>query len=113
MKIRYKRAVLTTAVFVLVTALASGCTKGNSKDAESTAKQDVTITTARMVGADFTFKNGESTDDNVHTRWAKDVMGITLKNEWTVGTSDAYTTKLRLLLNSNQKLSAASLQPTQ
>lgn len=98
-----KRMLLIPVTLAIAVTLASGCSKSSDQSKNSDQK-DVTITTARVVGADVTFKNGESTDENVHTRWAKDTLGITLKNDWTVGTGDAYTTKLRLLLNSNQKL---------
>lgn len=68
------------------------------------APQDVTISLGRVVGSDNKFKNGETIEDNVHTRWAKEKFGIDFKVDWSVGTGEAYTTKLRLLLNSNGKL---------
>lgn len=72
--------------------------KGNA------GQQEVTISLGRVVGSDNKFKNGETIENNVHTKWAKEKFGINFKVDWTVGTGDAYTTKLRLLLNSNEKL---------
>lgn len=39
----------------------------------------VTITVARPVGGDVQFRDGESIDDNVHTRWAKERLGIDIQ----------------------------------
>ncbi|MBC8078792.1 MAG: extracellular solute-binding protein [Gorillibacterium sp.] len=50
------------------------------------------------------FKNGESLQDNVATRWMKDNMGITTKFLWVVGKAEDTDTKLRLALSTNDKL---------
>ncbi|MBD2871046.1 extracellular solute-binding protein [Paenibacillus arenilitoris] len=82
----------------------NGSTANSGAGGDSGANEAVTITTARIVGGDVTFKNGEDIDNNVHYKWAKDELGIILKNDWTVGTGDAFTTKLRLMVNTNEKL---------
>lgn len=66
----------------------------------------VTITTVRSVSANATFRDGENIDDNVHTRWMKDNLGIVIKNLWTTpeAQNNAYQTKLRLALSSNEPL---------
>jgi putative aldouronate transport system substrate-binding protein len=64
----------------------------------------VTLTAVRGVGPDVKFKDGETMEDNVHTRWAKEKLGIELKYLWTVvDTNDAFKTKLRLALSANQE----------
>ncbi|TLS48538.1 extracellular solute-binding protein [Paenibacillus antri] len=82
---------------------------GASAPAESEglpAKFDppVTLTVVRGVGSDVKFKDGESIEDNVHTRWAKEKLGIEIKYLWTVvDTNDAFKTKVRLALSANQQ----------
>ncbi|WNR42890.1 type 2 periplasmic-binding domain-containing protein [Paenibacillus roseipurpureus] len=68
------------------------------------AQENITITTARTLGSDYVFMNGEDINNNVHTKWAKEKLGITLKELWDVPTADAYTTKLRLTLTTNDQL---------
>lgn len=47
------------------------------------------------------FKDGESTTDNVHTRWAKEKLGVEIKTLWTGGITDgSFDTKLKLMLSS-------------
>jgi len=51
------------------------------------------------------FKEGESIEDNVHTRLVKERLGIDIKYDWVVtNTNDAYKTKLRLMLSSGEKM---------
>lgn len=65
----------------------------------------VTITTVRRIVSAAEFKNGETMDDNVHYRWAKDKLGIEIKNLWSVkDTNGAYATKLKLALSSNEEM---------
>ncbi|WP_425590377.1 sugar ABC transporter [Fictibacillus enclensis] len=65
----------------------------------------VTITTVRDVGPNTAFKNGETIANNVATRWAHDQLGITIKTLWYVpDRNDAFETKLRLMLQSGQKM---------
>ncbi|MCU6710229.1 extracellular solute-binding protein [Paenibacillus sp. J5C_2022] len=65
----------------------------------------VTITTVKRLAGAVEFKNGETADDNVHYRWAKEKLGIEIKNLWSVkDTNGAYATKLKLALSSNEKM---------
>lgn len=51
------------------------------------------------------FKEGESIENNVHTQIIKDQLGIEIKYDWVVtNTNDAYKTKLRLMLSSEEKM---------
>ncbi|WP_308637181.1 extracellular solute-binding protein [Paenibacillus silvisoli] len=92
----------------------SGTTANN---AEEPAKSDelpmtngkydppIEITTVRQVGPDQKFKNGETLDNNVFTKWLKDRLGIGIKTLWTTPTTnDAYKTKLMLSLSANEPL---------
>ncbi|WP_127531652.1 extracellular solute-binding protein [Paenibacillus kobensis] len=65
----------------------------------------VTITYLRPWGPDVKFKSGEDENNNVHTKWAHDKLGIDLKNLWTApSTNNAFETKLRLTLATNEKM---------
>ncbi|WP_442951728.1 extracellular solute-binding protein [Paenibacillus sp. GYB006] len=100
-----------------LTAVLSGCGNGGNKEAEPSTpsaplelkdgKYDppVTISYLRPWGPDVTFKTGEDQDNNVHTKWAKEKLGIELKNEWvSPSTNNAFETKLRLSLASNAQM---------
>ncbi|MCR8657320.1 extracellular solute-binding protein [Paenibacillus endoradicis] len=51
------------------------------------------------------FKAGESIENNIHTQMIKDQLGIEIKYDWVVtNTNDAYKTKLRLMLSSEEKM---------
>lgn len=57
----------------------------------------ITITYLRPWGPDVQFKSGEDQDNNVHATWAKEQLGIELKNQWvSPSTNNAFETKLRL-----------------
>jgi putative aldouronate transport system substrate-binding protein len=65
----------------------------------------VTITTIRGEDPTAKFKNGESYLDNVHTRWAKDTLGVEIKTLWTAPMGDgSFDTKLKLMLSSGDKM---------
>ncbi|ANE45466.1 sugar ABC transporter [Paenibacillus swuensis] len=65
----------------------------------------ITITTVRGIDASVKFKNNETMDDNVHYKWAKEKLGIEIKNLWTANyANDGFNTKLRLALSANKEL---------
>ncbi|WP_440111503.1 extracellular solute-binding protein [Paenibacillus sp. QZ-Y1] len=67
--------------------------------------EPVTISTVFPVSSNLKFKNGENIEDNVHTKWAKETLGIDIKYLWTVSEqNNAYQTKLRLMLTSGQEM---------
>lgn len=125
--IRMTKSVQKTAAVMLtaamLTALAA-CSSGNNKpdpgdsaepttasgesfDATKLTQYDppITLTTVRQVGPDVKYKNGESLDNNVFTKWLKDKMGINIKTLWTTpSTNDAYQTKLMLTLSAGEQL---------
>ncbi|MFC4776683.1 ABC transporter substrate-binding protein [Paenibacillus sp. GCM10023252] len=49
------------------------------------------------------FRDGESIEDNVHTRWAKEKLGIQITYDWTTS-PDQCTNKIRLAMAGNQQL---------
>lgn len=63
----------------------------------------VSITMVRGEDPTAKFKNGENYTDNVHTRWAKDTLGVELKTLWTSSSVD-YDTKLKLMLSSGDQM---------
>ncbi|MDQ6419883.1 extracellular solute-binding protein [Paenibacillus sp. LHD-117] len=63
----------------------------------------VTITTVKATDGTFKFKNGENLDNNVHTKWALEELGIQLKNIWE-SPGDQFATKVRLMLTSKETL---------
>lgn len=62
----------------------------------------VTIST-NQCNNNLPFREGESIEDNVHTRWAKEELGIDIKYDWTTST-DQCATKIRLALAANQEM---------
>ncbi|MEV5026825.1 extracellular solute-binding protein [Paenibacillus sp. LPE1-1-1.1] len=50
------------------------------------------------------FKEGETIEDNFHTRWMRESMGIDLSFDFVTPNLEDYQTKLRLMMAGNQKL---------
>ncbi|MDR6551673.1 extracellular solute-binding protein [Paenibacillus qinlingensis] len=63
----------------------------------------VTITTVKATDATMKFKNGETMENNVHTKWAHDQLGVDMKVLWQVP-GEQFNTKLRLMLTANESL---------
>ncbi|WP_040950754.1 extracellular solute-binding protein [Gorillibacterium massiliense] len=112
-----KWAIVLLGTSLLLTS-AVGCSSGDGKkkdqpaatsgqaatNAEGKFDPPVTITTARVVGSDYVFINGETINDNVHNKWAKDKLGIEIKDLWDTPDNSAYHTKIRLSLTSQDQL---------
>lgn len=120
-----KRLFLGLSLILVITSL-SACGSNNStnKTANSEApvsneaiateegsalkdKYDptVTITTAWGVDPAIRFKNGETIENNVATKWALDTFGIEIKSLWSISdTNNAFATKLRLAMSSGQEM---------
>ncbi|KRG12305.1 sugar ABC transporter [Virgibacillus soli] len=107
------------SIIMLLSFSLIACSKESGKESEAEKEllsaeseglpekfdEEVTITTVRHVGGDVTFKDGETIEDNVHTRWAKEKFNINFDYLWTTsGPNDAFTTKIRLALSSNEKM---------
>ncbi|WP_054941423.1 extracellular solute-binding protein [Paenibacillus ihuae] len=66
---------------------------------------EVTITTVWGVDPELKFKNGETIENNVSTKWAKEKFGINIKSLWSItDTNGAFGTKLRLAMSSGQEM---------
>lgn len=74
------------------------------KDGKFDPEVTITVGAELALGTDVEFKEGESIEDNVHTRWAKDELGINIKYDWIVAEEgDAYNTRISLLLAGQDK----------
>jgi len=83
---------------------AAGEDTGSSESAnDPLGKYDppITITSVRDVGASVKFMAGESIDNNDWTREIEEVLGVTLKNEWSTTSMDQYNQKLNVTIASN------------
>ncbi|MBD2872487.1 extracellular solute-binding protein [Paenibacillus arenilitoris] len=93
---------------------ANGANTGNSNRAESTVLDNpanfkfdppVTIRTANTFAENQNdFKSGESFEDNMHTRWMRETMGIDVQFDFVVPKWEDYKTKIRLLLAGKKRL---------
>ncbi|RXZ83715.1 extracellular solute-binding protein [Paenibacillaceae bacterium] len=63
----------------------------------------VTITTVKATDSSFKFKNSETLEDNVHTQWALEELGVKIDHLWQVP-GDQFGTKIRLMLTAKEKL---------
>ncbi|MDR9852573.1 extracellular solute-binding protein [Paenibacillus sp. VCA1] len=122
MKAYTKKALTLASSLVLVSALFAGCSGSKGGEAADPAQNPpaasgnenaykdkydppVTITTVWGVDPELKFKNGESIENNVATKWAKDTLGIDIKSLWSVtDTNNAFATKLRLAMSSGQEM---------
>lgn len=81
---------------------------GGNVDAFAAGKYDPPITLTTVMGLNDNaaiFKEGETVEDNIHTRMIKERLGIDIQYDWVVtNTNDAYKTKLRLELSSGSKM---------
>jgi putative aldouronate transport system substrate-binding protein len=108
------KQLLVATLTVALAGTSIGCSsEGNGKQTATPAPSivngkfdpPITITTVRGVPSAATFKNGETIEDNVHTRWAKEKLGIEIKSLWSVvNTNSAYDTKLKLALSANEAM---------
>lgn len=117
----YKKKLILALSLILVFTVLAACGKekaeqtnnGNKEKGETSEtgtykeKYDppVTITTAWGVDPAVKFKNGETIENNVATKWALDELGIEIKSLWSItDTNNAFATKLRLAMSSGQDM---------
>ncbi|HTG69742.1 MAG TPA: extracellular solute-binding protein [Candidatus Udaeobacter sp.] len=111
MKSKWIAIMLILAILTIVGCSNGGNNGSKAADEEAPAQNadgkfepPVTITTARVVGTDYTFINGEDINNNVHNKWAKDKLGIEIKDLWDTPDNAAYHTKIRLSLTTKDQL---------
>lgn len=110
------------ATIVLLVACSGGNGNGNDPGSDTprspqSSSQDanagyqdkydppVTITTVWGVDPALTFKNGETIEENVATRWALETFGIDIKSLWSItDTGGAFAQKLRLSMTSKNDI---------
>lgn len=113
-KKRWLPLLATTTCLAVILAACGGGSGGESAGSSSSAIEneykekydpEVTITTAWGIDPELKFKNGESMENNVATKWAKEKFGINIKSLWSVtDTNGAFATKLRLAMSSGQEM---------
>ncbi|MDO7907916.1 extracellular solute-binding protein [Paenibacillus sp. JX-17] len=116
MKLSSKKGWLSMlALSVVLTGSLAGCSGGSGESKTATVKTEnvykekydpeVTISTVWGVDPALKFKNGETIENNVATKWAKDKFGINIKSLWSVtDTNGALATKLRMNMSSGQEM---------
>lgn len=119
MTARRKKWFPILAASLLLAGSLAGCSGGEPKPeaaqqpAESKTENvykekydpEVTITTVWGVDPTLQFKNGETIENNVATKWAKEKFGINIKSLWSItDTNGAFATKLRLAMSSGQEM---------
>ncbi|MCR8635280.1 extracellular solute-binding protein [Paenibacillus radicis (ex Xue et al. 2023)] len=104
-------AAMTAVILSVAVAGCSGTNGGKEGNALTTSKATngkydppITITTARVLDPNVKFKPGETIEDNVHSRWMSDKMGINMKHTFVVNNEKDFNTKLRLLLAGSEPL---------
>ncbi|MDQ6421566.1 extracellular solute-binding protein [Paenibacillus sp. LHD-117] len=106
-------------VSVLSIALLSACSQGgNDKPsneepvAEPTKAAESAIVDGKYttpieitsVGRQRKYTNGDTKENNVHSRWAEEKLGIKIKNIWEPANTDQYKQKLQLALSSGEEI---------
>lgn len=76
--------------------------QSNVPEAAAAGKLDK-LTTVFSLRPSLSFKNGETIEDNVHTRFVRDHLGVDIRYLWTAPDS-TFTTKLKLQLINNREL---------
>ncbi|WP_454190486.1 sugar ABC transporter [Paenibacillus sp. Marseille-Q7038] len=105
------------ALTMVISAGLMGCSGKESGDSNSSAPAntenvykekydpEVTISTAWGIDPTVTFKNGETIENSVATKWAKEELGININSLWSVtDTNGAFATKVRLSMSSRQNM---------
>ncbi|GGO08053.1 extracellular solute-binding protein [Saccharibacillus kuerlensis] len=112
-----KRWLPLMAAGVMLASTLAGCSGSKTEEGSTSAaprvenaykeKYDppVTISTAWGIDPELKFKNGETIENSVATKWAKEQFGIDIKSLWSVtDTNGAFGTKLRLAMSSGQDM---------
>lgn len=127
MKVYISRASLRILTFTILVLFISACSGNHANEVQISPsstpsvtrlesseagnaymeKYDPPVTISTVWGVDpaLSFKNGETIENNVHTRWALDTLGINIETVWSVtDTNNAFNTKMRLVMTSGQDM---------
>lgn len=118
MALPFKRSSLTAlAITMVLSAGLIGCSSKGSGDSNASAPvntenvykekydPEVTISTVWGIDPTVTFKNGETIENSVATKWAKEELGINIESLWSVtDANDAFATKVRLSMSSREDM---------
>ncbi|RED63973.1 sugar ABC transporter [Cohnella lupini] len=131
MKARLYKGWMLALVIALVTVVVSACSGNDGNKEEGSAspsatssasaaesassesesaykdKYDPPIEISTVWGVDpaLKFKNGETIENNIATKWALDTLGIKINSLWSVtDTNNAFVTKMRLSMSSGQEM---------
>ncbi|WP_026297236.1 extracellular solute-binding protein [Paenibacillus daejeonensis] len=88
-------------------ASTNGGTAGTTEENPYKDKYDPPVAISTVWGVDpaLTFRDGESIENSVATRWALETLGIEVKSLWSVtDTNNAFVTKVRLAMSSGQQM---------
>lgn len=77
---------------------------GCSGDEAESEDDTVTISTVRTLDDGTVFKDGEDVNDNVHTQWAEEELGIDFDYLWTRPNDEQYNQQIRLGMSANEPL---------
>ena len=90
----------------------SGQGEGGGQNAEAAAIADEAVKNGKYstpieitsVGRQRKYTKGDTKDNNVHSRWAEEKLGIKIKNIWEPANVDQYKQKLQLALSSGEEI---------
>lgn len=104
--LRMRTTCLPAALLLLVLVSACSMPGAAGKPEEPAADdggQPYVMTTVGAITPDMVFKYGETLENNVHTRWAEQRLGIRIQYLWTVPSS-LFDTKLRLEMTAKRNV---------
>ncbi|URN92664.1 MAG: extracellular solute-binding protein [Candidatus Pristimantibacillus lignocellulolyticus] len=129
MKKNMNKGIFLALVIIMITSVLAACGSNNGKNPATTPNNSgntpkdgnsatenkgayrdkydppITISTAWGIDPELKFKNNETMENNVATKWALDTLGIEIKSLWSVTDSNnAFETKMRLSLNSANEI---------
>lgn len=114
-----KRWMAAGLAAALTAGLLAGCSGGPDQTAEPSAEGGTSSQTAdeavkngkystpieiTSVGRPRKYTKGDTKENNVHSRWAEERLGIRIKNIWEPANSEQYHQRLQLALSSGEEI---------
>ncbi|WP_235439820.1 extracellular solute-binding protein [Paenibacillus sp. DMB20] len=106
-------------ISVLSVSLLAACGQGTAEEPETPQQSEEQAKSAEQavkdgkyeapieitsVGRQRKYTNGDTKENNVHSRWAEEKLGIKIKNIWEPANTDQYKQKLQLALSSGEEI---------